>query len=161
MGVLLYNERDQMGGNRERTVECGDDLLPGGPDAHQFPVLRAARWRACDEDVCDPHRHVFVADLCRTAQGSDPMIFRISSSVKARMVSVRMLPCAPRASDSFATVSSSGASAMPTWSYWPITRYNALISMPMAWAACLAASCRAGLSFTFSIPCWVQRSSTM
>ncbi len=91
-------------GNRVGGVERGDDRLPSGQDAHQFSVLRAARWSACDEDVSVRGAHVFVAELCNTAQGSEPMIVRYSSSVKARRVSVRTVPCAPVASASFAMV---------------------------------------------------------
>src|SRR5258708_4979590 len=39
------------------------------------------------------------------------MIARYSSTLKARIVSARKLPCAPRASATFAMVSSSGASS--------------------------------------------------
>src|SRR5439155_1103415 len=47
---------------------------------------------------------------------------RYSSSVKAREVSMRTLPFEPIPSDSFTAVSSSGASAITTASYFPVTR---------------------------------------
>ena len=52
-----------------------------------------------------------------SAQGSAATIFRYSSSVKARRVSVCTFPFAPIASTSFAIVSSFGASAISTEGY--------------------------------------------
>ncbi len=54
--------------------------------------------------------------------GKPATMRRYSSSVKAREVSMRTLPFEPSASDSFTAVSSSGASASTTASYFPVTR---------------------------------------
>ena len=50
------------------------------------------------------------------------MIFRYSSSVKAREVSVRTFPIEALASATRAPASSFGISEIATASYWPMTR---------------------------------------
>src|SRR5438045_6500859 len=86
--------------------------------------------------------------MCVVDHGTFARILSISEAVKARIVCVRMLPSMSAASNTLAAVSSSGASKMHTWSYWPSVQYICLIVTPIdctlaaqaatRWVVCLA-----------------------
>src|SRR5438045_6467046 len=88
--------------------------------------------------------------MCVVDHGTFARILSISEAVKARIVCVRMLPSMSAASNTLAAVSSSGASKMHTWSYWPSVQYICLIVTPIdctlaaqaatRWVVCLAPS---------------------
>src|SRR5712692_1165139 len=67
-----------------------------------------------------PSERITLDQAARPApQGSPCRMRPISSSVKARIVMVRMVPCSPALKANRLTVSSSGASTISTTSYWP------------------------------------------
>src|SRR6266542_1405975 len=81
-------------------------------------------------------------------RGTFARIFSISEAVKARNVCVRMLSGMSAAGNTLAAVSSSGASKMHTWSYWPSVQYISLMLTPLdrTWAAHSATRCVVSLA---------------
>src|SRR5262249_49357846 len=88
------------------------------------PQSRGRRAPPTSRELRPAHLGTGVRAQCRVAgiYASDPTIFRYSSSVKARRVSVRTKPIEALPRASLATVASSGASEMAMASYWPVTR---------------------------------------
>src|SRR5437763_15406328 len=112
------------------------------PPSAPLRMLITGADQECASWSCAPH-------------GNPPTILRYSSSLKARIVSVRTLPCELVARANFASTSSFGASAKTIASYRPCTRWNDFSSPPSDFKACLAFSNRLGLSLIDLIPCSV------
>src|ERR1700730_12488069 len=81
-----------------------------------------------------------------------PTIVVISAAEKARSVSVRTLPSAPRLRLSDMADDSSGASTIVTTSYRPCVHTMAFTVPPNVFAIALKASARFGDSFALRIP---------
>src|SRR6516164_1747154 len=101
---------------------------------------------------CHPHE--------RDGQSILPTIVVISAAEKARIVSVRTLPSAPRLKFSDMTDDSSDASTIVTMSYRPCVQTMSFTVTPNVFAIFLKASARFGDSLALRIPWSVNFAST-
>src|ERR1022692_1759460 len=92
---------------------------------------------------------------------SPDKIVRYSLSVNARSVSLWIAPLEASVRTAFAIAVSSGASAIRTISYWPVTMKNSFRVTPADRNSFRPVSNREGLSLMFSSPLLVQRAKQM